>query len=49
MTPTNALPRTVAVIAHTGKTLGGGLDELRRLLSAEQIKTLYWYEAKRCS
>lgn len=41
---TAAPPRQVAVVAHTGKTLGGGLDELRRLLSEENIKELLWYE-----
>jgi diacylglycerol kinase family enzyme len=34
----------VAVIAHAGKTLGGGLDELRRLLTAEEIEDLSWAE-----
>jgi diacylglycerol kinase (ATP) len=34
----------VAVIAHTGKTLGGGLDELRRLITAEGVDDLLWYE-----
>ncbi len=34
----------VAVIAHTGKTLGGGLDELRALISAEGVDELLWYE-----
>jgi diacylglycerol kinase (ATP) len=34
----------VAVIAHTGKTLDGGLDELRRLIAAEGVKKLHWYE-----
>jgi diacylglycerol kinase (ATP) len=34
----------VAVIAHTGKTLGGGLDELRTLLAAERVEDLLWYE-----
>jgi len=27
----------VAVVAHSGKTLGGGLLELRRLLEAEGV------------
>ena len=34
----------VAVIAHTRKTLGGGLDELRTLISAEHVDDLLWYE-----
>jgi diacylglycerol kinase (ATP) len=36
--------RRVAVVAHTGKTLGGGLDELRLLLTARGIDSLDWYE-----
>jgi diacylglycerol kinase (ATP) len=42
-TPT-ARPGRVAVIAHTGKTLGGGLDELRTLISAQGVDDLLWYE-----
>jgi diacylglycerol kinase (ATP) len=34
----------VAVVAHTGKTLGGGLDELRRQIADEQVDDLLWYE-----
>jgi len=34
----------VAVIAHTGKTLGGGLDELRRLITTDQVDEVLWYE-----
>ena len=34
----------VAVIAHSGKTLGGGLSELRRLLGAEGVKDPLWTE-----
>ncbi|MFI5931050.1 diacylglycerol/lipid kinase family protein [Actinoplanes sp. NPDC051494] len=37
-------PRKVAVIAHQRKTLGGGLDELRRLISDEGVDELFWYE-----
>jgi YegS/Rv2252/BmrU family lipid kinase len=33
----------IAVIAHTGKTLGGGLDELRRLLHQRGVEPR-WYE-----
>lgn len=41
--------KTVAVIAHTGKSIGGGLDELRRLITSpeinsEEIGELLWYE-----
>ena len=35
---------SVAVIAHTGKSLGGGLGELRRVLAAEGVDDLTWYE-----
>ena len=34
----------VAVVAHSGKSLGGGLLELRRVLEAEQITDLTWAE-----
>jgi len=34
----------VAVVAHTGKTLGGGLPELRRVLAAEGIDEPFWCE-----
>ncbi len=37
-------PRTIAVVAHQRKTLGGGLDELRRLLTGRGIEKLLWYE-----
>ncbi|WP_041832759.1 diacylglycerol kinase family protein [Actinoplanes sp. N902-109] len=37
-------PRKVAVIAHQRKTLGGGLDELRRLVTDEGVEDLFWYE-----
>lgn len=33
----------VAVVAHAGKTFGGGLPELREVLSAEPVDVL-WYE-----
>jgi diacylglycerol kinase (ATP) len=36
--------RKVAVIAHRGKTLGGGLGELRRLIDAEHAGEVVWYE-----
>jgi diacylglycerol kinase (ATP) len=35
---------TVAVLAHAGKTLGGGLPELRRLLADEGITDPLWFE-----
>jgi len=34
----------VAVIAHSGKTLGGGLPELRRVLAAEGVDDPFWCE-----
>ena len=37
-------PRKIAVVAHSRKTLGGGLDELRRLLSDEGVDELLWAE-----
>ena len=37
------VPGKVAVIAHQGKTLGGGLDELRKLVTAE-CDDVSWYE-----
>jgi diacylglycerol kinase (ATP) len=34
----------VAVVAHAGKTLGGGLPELRKALAAEGCQEPIWYE-----
>ncbi len=34
----------VAVIAHSGKTLGGGLPELRRALQREGVESPFWCE-----
>ncbi|HYN97033.1 MAG TPA: diacylglycerol kinase family protein [Pilimelia sp.] len=34
----------VAVVAHRRKTLGGGLDELRRQITAGGVEELLWYE-----
>jgi diacylglycerol kinase (ATP) len=34
----------VAVIAHAGKTLDGGLPELRRVLESEGVKDPFWRE-----
>jgi diacylglycerol kinase (ATP) len=36
--------QTVAVVAHAGKSLGGGLGELRELLAREGISDPLWYE-----
>jgi diacylglycerol kinase (ATP) len=35
---------SVAVVAHTGKTFGGGLSELRELLAAEGVTAAGWHE-----
>jgi diacylglycerol kinase family enzyme len=35
---------TIAVVAHVGSTLGGGLEELREVLAAEGVADLLWYE-----
>jgi YegS/Rv2252/BmrU family lipid kinase len=37
-------PRKVAVVAHSGKTFGGGLDELRRRLTDAGVDDLLWFE-----
>jgi len=34
----------VAVVAHRGKKLGNGLDELLRLLTGPDVEDLFWYE-----
>ena len=39
----------VAVIAHSGKTLGGGLAELRRVLEAEGVTDPLWREVPKSS
>ena len=36
--------KPIAVVAHTKKTLGGGLDELRQLLAHEGYAEPLWYE-----
>lgn len=36
--------KPVAVIAHTKKTLGGGLGDLRRLLDEQEITDPMWFE-----
>jgi YegS/Rv2252/BmrU family lipid kinase len=40
---------SVAVVAHAGKTFGGGLDELRAVLAAEGHRKPIWYEVARSS
>lgn len=35
---------SVAVVAHSGKTLGGGLDELRSVLAHAGVDSPLWYE-----
>jgi diacylglycerol kinase (ATP) len=34
----------IAVIAHSGKTLGGGLSELRRMLADRGVTDIFWRE-----
>jgi diacylglycerol kinase (ATP) len=38
---------TIAVVAHTGKSIGGGLPELRRVLAREGINHPLWYEVSK--
>jgi diacylglycerol kinase (ATP) len=35
---------TIAVVAHSGSTLGGGLQELREVLAAEGVTNPLWHE-----
>jgi YegS/Rv2252/BmrU family lipid kinase len=35
---------TIAVVAHIGSTLGGGLEELREVLAAEGVTDPQWHE-----
>jgi diacylglycerol kinase (ATP) len=37
----------IAVVAHTGKSLGGGLGELREVLAREGIAGPLWYEVRK--
>jgi YegS/Rv2252/BmrU family lipid kinase len=37
-------PRRIAVVAHSGKTLDGGLDELRTRITDHGVDKLFWYE-----
>ena len=39
--------KRIAVIAHAGKSLGGGLPELRERLVAEGYEDLLWYEVEK--
>jgi diacylglycerol kinase (ATP) len=39
----------VAVVAHAGKTLDGGLPELRRVLESEGVVDPLWYEVAKSS
>jgi diacylglycerol kinase (ATP) len=38
---------TVAVVAHSRKSFGGGLPELRRILALEGVAAPLWYEVKK--
>jgi len=40
-------PRHVAVVAHAGKTFGGGLQELRKVLDAAGHPAPLWYEVQK--
>ena len=37
----------IAVVAHTGKSLGGGLGELREVLAREGVAAPLWYEVRK--
>jgi diacylglycerol kinase (ATP) len=39
--------RTVAVVAHAGKSFGGGLPELRQVLAREGFAEPLWYEVSK--
>jgi diacylglycerol kinase (ATP) len=39
----------VAVVAHAGKSFGGGLPELRRILALEGVTDPLWYEVDKSS
>jgi diacylglycerol kinase (ATP) len=43
-TPRRHRVPSVAVVAHSGKSLGGGLPELRKVLAAEGVNNPLWYE-----
>jgi diacylglycerol kinase (ATP) len=38
---------TIAVVAHSGKSFGGGLPELRRILALEGVTEPLWYEVEK--
>jgi diacylglycerol kinase (ATP) len=38
---------TIAVVAHSGKSFGGGLGELRQVLAQEGIADPLWYEVRK--
>lgn len=42
----HGVPR-VAVVAHAGKSLGGGLGELREVLAGEGVADPLWYEVRK--
>jgi diacylglycerol kinase (ATP) len=37
----------IAVVAHTGKSFGGGLGELREVLAGEGVTNPLWYEVRK--
>ena len=37
----------IAVVAHSRKSLGGGLPELREILAREGVTDPLWYEVKK--
>jgi membrane-associated phospholipid phosphatase len=39
--------RKVAVVAHSGKSFGGGLRELREVLARQGVSDPLWYEVKK--
>jgi len=44
MAKTKAKSKSVAVVAHSGKKLGDGLGELRRVLADAGYRDPIWYE-----
>lgn len=45
--PDTARDRSVAVVAHAGKSFGGGLPELREVLAREGVSDPIWYEVNK--
>jgi diacylglycerol kinase (ATP) len=39
----------IAVVAHTGKSFGGGLRELREVLAQEGFADPLWYEVTKAA